>query len=98
MLHGCRWCTRRFRLVAACWAHEKHCVQRDPGGVCSVCSKTFTRLHNARRHEREAHGDDMDECEHCGYIAMSGRQLKQHLRNSRCARIRGIATGPQWPA
>lgn len=95
--HRCRWCAAKFRTVKRCNHHEQSCLTRDPGGTCNVCGKVFSRIGNARRHQRTMHAGVMEECHHCGYIAHSAGHMRRHMTESKCASIRGVHKRQQWP-
>lgn len=78
----------RVDIVRSDGQPRQYVLQRnDESRTCNVCSKTFTREYDRRRHEKSVHGNtngivnDVSPCELCGRTFSGPYEKRRHEKN-----------------
>ncbi|CAH0714187.1 unnamed protein product, partial [Brenthis ino] len=75
----CHICDKKKASILSLQFHFRSFHLQTPGGLCSVCNKTFKKFKTWKRHERLHNENSLFVCDHCGRKFVFRHEIKSHL-------------------
>lgn len=63
------------------WAEPRKPRKKEESGSCDVCSRSFSRRSDVRRHKNTAHGKEAHACPQCDVVCSRKDALRRHMRD-----------------
>ena len=63
------------------WAEQRKPRKKEESGSCNLCSRSFSRRSDVRRHINTAHRNETHACPQCNVVCSRKDALRRHIRD-----------------